>query len=93
MGPLDLTRQVGHGNEFLATGREIAQADVPVAQLIAHDHGEMGAITDGRLELFAELAVTELGASRQPGRPQVRGDAQARRAVIRIDADHDRGWR
>ena len=53
----------------------------------------MGVVPCGRLELLAELPAAELGAGRDPRRPQVRDDREPRHRVVRVRPDDDRDWR
>ena len=74
VGAPDLAGEVADGDELLGPGRQVAQADLAVGQLVADDHREVGVLARGGLELLAELAAAELGPGRDPRRSQIRGD-------------------
>ena len=90
MGSLDLARQVADRDELLGPGRQVAQPDLALRQLVAEDHREVGVLLRGCLELLAELPVAELSPGGDPRRSQIRGDHEAACRVGRIRADDDR---
>jgi len=69
VGPAHLTSEVVDGDQLLRSCLEVAKGDLATRQLVADDHREMRTVANGRLELLAELAVREIGASGDPCRP------------------------
>jgi len=93
MRPTNLAGELVDRHELLRPGLQVPEGHLASDQLIADDHGEMGAIADGRLELLAELSMREVRARGDPGGPQVRGDSQPRGRVFRVGTDDDRDRR
>ena len=68
VGALDLADKIGHRDELLGPGRQVAQADLARRQLVADDHREVGAVLAGRLELSPELAAARSARTASPPR-------------------------
>ena len=60
------------------------QLDVPIGQLVADDHGEVGMFFGGRLQRSTQLARGKLATDGKPLRPEQRRHSQARDRVGRI---------
>src|SRR5439155_27083835 len=85
-GALELPSEIRHGHDPLRAGLEIAELDVPAAQLVAKDHREVRPVARGRLELLPELQLAQLGPRRKAGVPEPGGDAKTGQRVVRIAA-------
>ena len=59
----ELAREAGDADHPLRARLEVAELDVPAAQLVAEDDREVRPVARRRLELPAELALAELGAA------------------------------
>jgi hypothetical protein len=62
--PLELADEVADRDAALAAGQQIAQQDLSLGELVAHDDREMGSLPGRRLEGLAEAASPELGPNR-----------------------------
>src|SRR5213079_2981394 len=89
-GPLQLARERRDLDRTLGARLEITKLDVPARELVADDHREVGAVARCRLELLAELALSELGAGGEAGSAQLRGDPESCDRIGRVAADDDR---
>ena len=69
------------GTSFCVPASRSLQLDLPLGQLVADDHREVGSIAGRRLQLLAELARRELRPGGDPRGPQDRGDPQPLRRV------------
>src|SRR5438309_3973125 len=94
VGAADLAGEVVEADELLRAGLEVLELDLALAQLVADDDGEVGPVAGSRLELLAELPLTELGPRRQAGAAEERRDPQPvrRRRRVGTDDDRDRRW-
>src|SRR5829696_4359039 len=88
--PSQLPGEVLDSHDPLRPGQQVPQLYMAIRQLVAQDHGEVGAVPAGRLELPPELAPGEIRAHPQPGGPQVGGHPQATHRVVGVRAGHDR---
>jgi len=92
VGSADLAGEVVDADELLGPGLEVLELDLALAQLVADDDREMGPVAGRRLELLAQLPLSELGPRRQAGAPEERRDPQAVRGRRRVGS-HDHGDR
>ncbi len=92
MGTLQLARQVGHVDQPLRAGLQVAQLDLAGLELVADNDREMGSLARRALQLPAELARREIGARRHTRGAQLDGQRQAQVRGRRVGA-HDNGHR
>ena len=79
---LQLLGKVRQRDDVLAAGHEVAQLDLAVLELIAHDDREMRAVLAGAFQLATELPPREVGPDPQPRRPEILDRASKRSMAV-----------